>query len=230
MGGDSWWFRSKRSLVDEIPTVDVRACVRVARGGRGGPRAARRTRVRSDGSWTYGLTSRATRNGAEVWSLAASLDVKGSRGSLRLRYQSGGVSHEPVIALEAEPMRFGGARWWGRCGECGRRCSRFYVRGPRVACRVCFDLAYRSTRTAADWRAWERMVAIAKRLGAGDRATAYAQMDVPPVRPARMREATYQRLVTSWRRASWCHCEAWTGALLVAAGRLEARQARRRVR
>jgi hypothetical protein len=60
-----------------------------------------------------------------------------------------------VPASEAYPLRVlrdatptGGSRWWWACPGCGRRCGLLYLLPglPRLACRVCHRLTYRSQR------------------------------------------------------------------------------------
>jgi hypothetical protein len=62
--------------------------------------------------------------------------------------------------LELKPLRFGGARTYFDCPDCGRRVLKLYwpFAGPaRFACRGCHGLAYRSSsqrpRSAQQWRA-----------------------------------------------------------------------------
>jgi len=218
-----------RATVESVPRLDVRACVRLARGGRGGPRARRASRVRSDGSWSYsGITSRGTVNGEEVWSLSASIEVRGSSGSLRFAYQSRGASHAPVVELEAEPMRFGGARWWARCPVCSRRCAGLFVSGPRVACRRCFGLAYTSTRETEEWRAHRLVDRYAKRLEPdGDRRSPYSAVDLFPPKPPRMRWATYDRILARVEPAQHRAAEAFTAGLQRFAANAERAMGRR---
>lgn len=203
-----------RATVESLPRIDVRACVRLARGGRGGPRARRATRVRSDGSWSYsGITSRGTVNGEEVWSLSASIEVRGSRGTLRLAYQSRGTGHAPAVALVAEPMRFGGARWWARCPACSRRCVGLFVSGPRVACRRCFGLAYTSTRETEEWRAHRLVERYAKRIAPDGNRSRFSAVESFPAKPPRMRWATYDRILERVEPAQNRAAEAFTAGL-----------------
>ena len=127
-----------------------------------------------------------------MWSLGAELEVCGSSGTLRLAYRAEGVSYAPAVELEAEAMRFGGVRWWARCPACSRRCAGLFVRGARVACRPCFRLAYRSTREDAS----DRTLALCQRLaGRLDPHEAKRHpLDTFPLRPKRMRAATYARI------------------------------------
>lgn len=188
-----------RATVESVPRIDVRACVRLARGGRGGPRARRGGRVRSDGVWSYdGITSRGKSNGQEVWSLGASIDVRGSSGTLWLAYQSRGVSYAPAVELEAAPMRFGGVRWWARCPWCSRRCAGLFVSGPSVACRPCLGLAYVSTRLTDEGRAYRVIDACAARID--PRCSSADSWTLPP-KPPRMRWATYDRIAARAERA-----------------------------
>jgi hypothetical protein len=120
------------------------------------------------------------------------LDVCGSSGAMLVRATDGQAEHESTIELEAEGMRFGGARWWARCPGCTRRCGVVYFVGRVVRCRRCFGLAYPCQR----WPAHRRAGAMLAKLG--DRLGASSLLDEPE-RPARMRRATFERLLARWR-------------------------------
>lgn len=138
----------------------------------------------------------------ETWSLGVALEVQASRGALRFSYDCARpgerIGCAPVVALEGEPMRFGGVRWWARCPACSRRCGVVYVSGPRLACRRCLGLAYESTRRSDDARARTLMRTLAERLGAdGSEALEWGL----PEKPARMRRRTYERIAARFRAA-----------------------------
>jgi hypothetical protein len=53
-----------------------------------------------------------------------------------------------IITLQASALRFGGRRWWFDCPKCERRCAKLYLPPHRdeFACRICYNLQYRSER------------------------------------------------------------------------------------
>jgi hypothetical protein len=53
------------------------------------------------------------------------------------------------VGLEQTPSNFGGMRRWFVCPGCGTRRAMFYCVSGIFRCRLCHDLAYRSTRESA---------------------------------------------------------------------------------
>jgi hypothetical protein len=90
-------------------------------------------------------------------------------GLVRLKYtltQSDGQKETldyPVRLMSTRP-HFGGLRWWFICPlikngvSCGRRVAKLYQRGRYFGCRVCHDLAYRSSQEAHQAERNERML------------------------------------------------------------------------
>ena len=66
--------------------------------------------------------------------------------------------------LDHTPMHFGGVQTWWRCPCCHRRAALLYV-GRTMACRHCWNLAYRSERETEEDRALRRAGRIRRRLG-----------------------------------------------------------------
>jgi len=196
------------SLTEDVPRVDLRELVALARGGRGGPRVLRSTRQPSAGGWSIAAGWRGLRGDVETWRLRVALALGEHTG--RLALDNG---HEtPVVRVHAEPMHLGGCRWWATCPECGRRCRIVFVHLDRVGCRVCWRLTYRSQLQPDDMRARHRLYALAERLGGdSDDVTEWGR---PPPRPPRMRRATYARHVGRWdalaerERAGWVRAAA----------------------
>jgi hypothetical protein len=70
--------------------------------------------------------------------------------SIEVHYQSTPQGQTPVsvrvvIPFAFTPSHYGGRRKWFMCG-CGRSVTRLFIKGQRVACRHCLNLAYSSQR------------------------------------------------------------------------------------
>jgi hypothetical protein len=100
-----------------------------------------------------------------------------------------------TVALVATPCRFGGVRWWWLCPATGRRVAKLYL--PDGAARFlsrgpgCHGLAYASQRVGRIERGHRRAGRLRARLG-DHQGRAFGPL---PPRPARMRRATYERLL-----------------------------------
>jgi hypothetical protein len=66
-----------------------------------------------------------------------------------------------IIYLSSESQRFGGARWWLYCPQCGSRRAKLYLRPPNGSgffCRACLNLTYRSCNDGRSDRAFMAML------------------------------------------------------------------------
>lgn len=82
----------------------------------------------------------------------------------RIRRNNGPWTHVSADALlTSTPCHFGGQRPWWHCPRCHRRVALLYLL-ESVACRRCFDLAYRSERESGIDRAVRRADKIRDRL------------------------------------------------------------------
>ena len=93
------------------------------------------------------------------------------------------------IGLSYTPCNYGGQRPWFACPTpgCGRRVAILYLDGLYFLCRSCLALTYASQRMNRPQRASHRIEKIRTRL--------MGLMKSLPEKPARMRWATYQRLI-----------------------------------
>ncbi len=89
------------------------------------------------------------------------------------------------------PCRFGGQRPWLHCPGCNRRVVKLYLVDCYFRCRGCGHLTYQSQRQDNANRALQKANRIREQLG-GQRGP----LNRFPMRPARMRAATYARLRT----------------------------------
>lgn len=98
-----------------------------------------------------------------------------------------GVQRVGVVTTK---QRLGGERWWYRCPDCGRRCAVLYRPLARelFACRKCSDMRYESQRLSPRRRAEKRARAIRAKLRVNP-------ADGSVVKPRRMRETTFERLL-----------------------------------
>lgn len=199
-----------RATTDSVPSIDVRALVRAARGGRGGPRAKREMRIPSTGAWTAkGFPGwRMPSTGAE-WR-ALSLTVRGEAGVCRVWVSDGGGAREHRIELAGERVHLGGVRWWAACPGCGKRRGAIYFAGGLARCRACFGLAYQCQRVSPFRRAGMAIGKLGDALGVNN------LMD-EPLRPRGMRRARYARLIARWREQTsreMEHLPRWCGGFL----------------
>ena len=95
--------------------------------------ASRRCDERSHQSWT--------RDGEPSGNIG--FLVKDGSVTLDYRLGQGQPNVQPVYFSWTRP-KFGGRRPWFLCPRCIRRVALLYLGGERWACRICFDLAYRS--------------------------------------------------------------------------------------
>lgn len=97
----------------------------------------------------------------------ARLLVSPSASSLTLALEQRGSESRQTVSLERTPCHFGGSMPWFLCPNpgCGRRASILYV-GERgdFACRLCWDLAYRSQRENERERAGRRAQRIRQKF------------------------------------------------------------------
>lgn len=135
-GSSRWGWHRKRYTVDEALSFGASwLCRRHILG----PDVYRVDGLR----WTY-----ATGHACDV---ALTISTGPTSGTLRLAYGFRSDPDHPEaydLALETTRPYFGGLRWWIVCPRCGRRCDKLYLPpgARRFACRVCHDLAYRSSQ------------------------------------------------------------------------------------
>lgn len=184
-----------RALVDREPAIDIRRCIRQARGSRAGPRAAHERRLWSDGNWDgKWLTFRAYMHEHELWSLRVRITVRGRQGTLQSVFDHDGLPTVQRAVLTGEPMRFGGCRWWAVCPACQRRCAALFVTDAKqLKCRICSRLAYQSTRKSDADRSRLGLERLAARLG-----EEYEWRAPIPERPRKMWRSTYRRIYERW--------------------------------
>ena len=95
------------------------------------------------------------------------------------------------VAFTHTSTKFGGFRKWFACPGC-RRPARVLYGINSLRCRRCRGLKYASQSEASHWRAQRKTLSIRRRVGGSGDA-----LDGPfPVKPARMRWATYNHLRT----------------------------------
>jgi hypothetical protein len=142
MSGRGNWYRSnKKDTVEDYKTIDVRYLQRQG--------------------WIYSgmLYSLNWTRGGEP---SGSIQVKTGHDAITLiyrhkRYGQDWEEVNQVVHLTWTPAHFGGRRPWFVCGNCGRRVAVLYGAGKYFACRLCYDLTYRScqesdSRVGRFWR------------------------------------------------------------------------------
>ncbi len=191
--------REGTRYTDEVLSLDIRELVR---------QGAISTITKGVITWS--------RDGKAFASVGFAIDQSAVNPVLVLTYERGVAGTDPAPAqdrfvLETTPCHYGGERWWLRCRACGERVAVVYVARTdhRFVCRHCARLAYRSTRIGELDRIDRRRFRLARRLGylpSYPRETIHWR-HLP--RPARMREATYQRLVDEGRALEQRASELW---------------------
>jgi hypothetical protein len=119
--------------------------------------------------------------GREIGSIGLDL----GHGGITVHYTStpqGGktIPVRVTISFALTPCNFGGHRKWFHCG-CGRRITRLFIKGQRVACRHCLNLAYSSQRE-------DRLDRLNRKIEKKERVLGENQQ-----RPKGMHWTTYQR-------------------------------------
>lgn len=138
---------SKRST-DHMHTLDIR---KIARAGLLTPG--------NNFSWSW------TRGGRQTASI--SIFAGGDSVTLDYRVKQPDGTWQPMnyaVRLDRTSCNYGGQRIWWLCPHCSRRVAVLWG-GRKYACRHCHDLAYESTRTAPDSKAFARADKLRKRLG-----------------------------------------------------------------
>jgi hypothetical protein len=127
-----------------------------------------------------------------------------------------------VVALEREPLHYGGTRPWFRCpaAGCGRRCGVLYLAGV-FACRKCVGAVYPSQRASTGDRLTWKVDRLMARLG-GDRRMDPWRTPKPP----RMWWRTYERLVAKASATEEARVMSILGAGAAWLRRMEARHGR----
>lgn len=148
MGGMGSGRRGGRDCTDQYRSVDVR-------------RLRREGALRAGTAFNYSWT----RPGGEVSSISARATDDCVQFHYSIRERGGPwVEVSCDARLDFTPMHFGGRQTWWRCPCCDRRVALLYV-GRSMACRHCWNLAYRSEREGQADRARRRAEKIRARLG-----------------------------------------------------------------
>lgn len=155
-----------------------------------------------------------TRHGALAGEIQCRVILDAPRaGRLELSYRCDGRPFAQAFALEAEPCRFGGLRWFAICPRRRRRVSKLYcIGGAGFHSRHAYGrLAYAAQRTAQGWsRALHRRDRILfAKLKADD------PDDAP--KPKWMRWRTYDRLVAQLEAAE-AECDRQLAGLIARLG------------
>jgi hypothetical protein len=122
------------------------------------------------------------------------------------------------VSLEWSACHYGGQRPWFLCSGCSTRCAILYAghidseewRGrpiPGLWCRSCLGLAYDVQREGQIARYASKAHRLRRRLG-GWLSGGRLGTPIPP-RPPRMRQATYERIVTELAEAEGAWLRAW---------------------
>lgn len=105
--------------------------------------------------------------GNKLASLNLTVCADGVTLTYRLQEPDGNwKSLEYLVRLTQTVCNFGGLRTWWLCPHCGRRVAVLYG-GSRYACRQCYDLTYKSTRTTPDLKHFARANKVRELLGWG---------------------------------------------------------------
>ena len=69
-------------------------------------------------------------------------------------------SFKQQIDMFSSPIPNAARRWWFVCPKCEKRCSKLHLvpDGARFLCRVCNNLAYRSTQGSRRWDSLAKLV------------------------------------------------------------------------
>jgi hypothetical protein len=107
--------------------------------------------------------------------------------------------HEYHVPVEYTEPHFGGVRPWFACPGCGSRRRKLYLPPRRevFACRECYDLGYRSSRTSGDdvERAEQRYRNAFAKADAESRRPHPNNLPAFPERPKGMHQDTFEDLV-----------------------------------
>jgi hypothetical protein len=136
-GSTRWGWRSTRATTDEFPALDVRA---LARRG------------------YFSIGPGETAKGVEIWTSRGSVvgqisvEYRGADSqivTLEYRVRRAAEDWRAIqerVGLDRTRCKFGGSRPWFVCPGCRIRRAVLFCVGGVFRCRVCHDLAYRSTR------------------------------------------------------------------------------------
>ena len=113
------------------------------------------------------------------------------------RNKANGAEYDYTIALSATHPHYGGKRWWFQCpvAGCGKRVGMLYLY-EYLACRHCYDLAYRSQSESSYARMMTKAEKLHLQLGGDGSAN-----DIPS-KPKGMHWHTYHRKADAIERLS----------------------------
>lgn len=114
-------------------------------------------------SWSYSSTGDSA--GSALYEVSTLEQDGYEYGTLVLRYSTDG---EPVVCrvhLKASPLPWGGIRWGFVCPVCGsaRRKLHLPPGGRFFACRLCYDLTYRSCQESHKFDAMFRRLGVSEK-------------------------------------------------------------------
>ena len=199
MGGYGSGRQSSRPTVEEALTIDLGLLLR-----RGWVR---------DGAAAEGGALYWSSNDEVVASMSQSYDLTGpNRAHLTLTYALSRRDTLPEnvnqrITLVCTRPTFGGRRWWMICPISGQRVAKLHLPpgGDRFASRLAWRLTYQSQRAARDYRAFDRLFRLQRKLGT---ETGWGQ---PIHRPKGMWRRTFKRHCDRYRELSAiCNAKAST--------------------
>ena len=165
-------------------------------------------------NWSVPIQFQHTGIGDKIASVTMSYSTVPEDTWLRLDYtvtrDGKRIPVSETFELERFQQPFGGARWYLRCPQTGRRCQCLYLPpgATRFRSRGAFRrrLQYRSQQQAPFDRMLAQREHVAKKVlqaGPPDWRKKHRDRDFPP-KPPWMRQATYDRHFAEWGR-----CELW---------------------
>lgn len=106
------------------------------------------------------------------------------------RGEASGTDHVQTIRLSYTLPTYGGRRWWMHCPYTGRRAAKLYcpAGASTFACRHAYGIAHRSQRRPADFRPFDALFALQRRLGCTEGWEQFIR------RPKSMWQRTYDRI------------------------------------
>ncbi len=104
---------------------------------------------------------------------------------------SNGMEEQIALAWTEQPY---GARARFLCPQCGKRRDLLYVMEGHWRCRVCLNLAYRTSQASKERRHDLALAKIVHDLG-GTEVETIAGMTIPPAKPRYMHWKTYNEVI-----------------------------------
>jgi hypothetical protein len=146
--------------------------------------------------WGFGRPTVGHFERQDVRDLAREWSLK-SGGDIGFQAWDGQQCVRQWVTLSWTPCHFGGMRPWFNCPGCGR-CVAILYRGPKWwLCRTCLGLTYQSSQEGKLDRALRRVCNLRRRLDGSETI-----LDPWPVKPPRMHQRAYLRLMGALRAAT----------------------------